>query len=313
MSMDIEKNFVSVVAYMRDDEPMVVPFLKTVAGWLMRRFESFEIVLVDDGSIDRSVDVALRFGKDLGNSILTVLRMGYKQGKESSLCAGMDLSIGDFVFEFESIEPNCTEEILEKVYAASLGGNDIVAATPSGPAPISNRAFFRLFNQGLASKDPIRSERFRCISRRAINRIGMVSGKVVYRKAVYYNCGLKTVAIPFDLLPFERSTGRDREEEWGLAIDSLIYFTNLGFRISVALSIAMMGFSLCGLFYAIAARLILGHVVEGWLTTMLFLSFAFFGVFTILAIMVKYLSLILESTHRRQPYLFESIQKANEN
>ena len=141
----------------------------------------------------------------------------------------------------------------------------------------------------------------------------MVSGKVVYRKAVYYNCGLKTVAIPFDLLPFERSTGRDREEEWGLAIDSLIYFTNLGFRISVALSIAMMGFSLCGLFYAIAARLILGHVVEGWLTTMLFLSFAFFGVFTILAIMVKYLSLILESTHRRQPYLFESIQKANEN
>ena len=52
-----------------------------------------------------------------------------------------------------------------------------------------------------------------------------------------------------------------------------------------------------------------GSPVEGWTTTMLFLGFGFFGMFAILTLVLKYLSLLVELTFRRQRYVFESIEK----
>ena len=49
--------------------------------------------------------------------------------------------------------------------------------------------------------------------------------------------------------------------------------------------------------------------IEGWTTTMLFLSFAFFGLFIILTIIIKYLSLLLELNFKKQRYMFESVEK----
>ncbi|MDK2868670.1 MAG: polyisoprenyl-phosphate glycosyltransferase, partial [Clostridiales bacterium] len=49
--------------------------------------------------------------------------------------------------------------------------------------------------------------------------------------------------------------------------------------------------------------------VEGWTPTILFLSFAFFGVFGILAIVIKYLSIIVELIFKKRQYVYESIQK----
>ena len=42
---------------------------------------------------------------------------------------------------------------------------------------------------------------------------------------------------------------------------------------------------------------------------MLFLSFAFFGLFLILTIIIKYLSLLLELNFKKQRYMFENVEK----
>ena len=51
------------------------------------------------------------------------------------------------------------------------------------------------------------------------------------------------------------------------------------------------------------------HPVEGWTTTILFLSVAFFGLFAILTIIIKYLQLLLNMIFKRKHYSFESIEK----
>lgn len=52
-----------------------------------------------------------------------------------------------------------------------------------------------------------------------------------------------------------------------------------------------------------------GMAVVGWTTTMLFLSFGFFGFFILMTVVIKYLSLILNITFRKEKYLFQSIEK----
>lgn len=51
--------------------------------------------------------------------------------------------------------------------------------------------------------------------------------------------------------------------------------------------------------------------IEGWTTTMLLLSFAFFGIFVILMIMLKYLSILIDLIFKKEKYLIESIYKIN--
>jgi len=51
--------------------------------------------------------------------------------------------------------------------------------------------------------------------------------------------------------------------------------------------------------------------VQGWTTTMLFLSFAFCGLFIILTIIIKYLEIIIELIFKKKNYTIESIEKLN--
>lgn len=52
-----------------------------------------------------------------------------------------------------------------------------------------------------------------------------------------------------------------------------------------------------------------GNPVAGWTTTILFLSVAFFGLFVVLTIMVKYLQLMIDLVFKRRQYNFDSIEK----
>ena len=129
-------------------------------------------------------------------------------------------------------------------------------------------------------------------------------------KAVYANCGLKTDKIRY-LSTQRHAVDSDRKEEryrTDLAIDSLILFTNLGYEFSVRMTVLMMAISLFMVLYSIVVYAT-GNPVEGWTTTILFLSVAFLGLFGILTIIVKYLQLLVEMVFKRKHYSFESIEK----
>ena len=49
--------------------------------------------------------------------------------------------------------------------------------------------------------------------------------------------------------------------------------------------------------------------VAGWTTMMLLLSIGLFGIFSILAIIIRYLSIIIELIFKKQKYMIESIEK----
>lgn len=306
-----ENNFVSAVVYVHDQEALLAGFLKKINRILEEHFEHYEIICVNDHSTDQSVRCIAEFAKDLEGASVSVLHMSYYQGVELSMNGGMDLAIGDFVFEFDKIGCDFPEELLMEVYRTCLGGYDIVSAAPVRAERWSSRLFYWVYNKAAGRKVMLRTEAFRILSRRAINRVHSLCQSIPYRKAVYASCGLPVRTLIYEEQGKKGDIPREeREVRRDMAFNSLILFTNLGYRMSSVLAgIMMLAAVFIGLYTVVI--FVSSRPVEGWTTTMLFLSLAFFGVFAMFAIITKYLSVLIDLVFTKQQYVIEGVEKMN--
>ena len=308
--MNKEKNFVSAVIYVHNAEHRVSAFVDTVVSVLTENFEHAEVICVNDFSSDNSLGKIREIKTDPALVSLTVVNMSYYHGVEMAMNAGTDLAIGDFVFEFDDTILDFAPDTIMQVYRKALEGNDIVSASPDRELRITSRLFYKAFRRFSNLPYHMTSERFRILSRRVINRIYSMNRITLYRKAVYANCGLQSANIRYTASEGEKNRN-DREEKkyrTRLAADSLILFTEVGYRFSISMTVLMMLLSVMVSAYALIVYFT-ANPVEGWTTTVLFLSLAFFGLFGILTIVVKYLQLLVDMVFRRRHYSFSGVEK----
>ena len=102
MSLNKEKNFVSAVVYLYNEENSVKKFLTSLNELLKTNFEKYEIICVNDTSTDNTAKAVEEFCDENSVKSLTMIDTSFFQGVENAMVAGLDISIGDFVFEFDS-------------------------------------------------------------------------------------------------------------------------------------------------------------------------------------------------------------------
>ena len=296
-----EKNFISAVVYLHNDGARGVEFCRAAAAELDTHFAQYELVVVDDACTDDTVERLKVWGKDQ-HAPLTILHMSMFHGLEDAMNAGLDAAIGDYVYEFDSTELCYPVDLIFQAYKTALTGSDIVSVCPRTVRGGSS-LFYKVFNAHSQSAYRLRTDAFRLVTRRAINRVHASSAHLPYRKAAYAASGLKMTDLEFDGQLTVKNQGR-----FNLALDSLTLYTNFGFKASVTVTLCMMALALAELIYTLVI-FATGHPVEGWTTTMFVITVGFAGLFAVLTIVVKYLSLLLNLTFKQQKYLVESIEK----
>lgn len=305
-----EKNFISAVVYVHNDAERLEQFMTMLYKELSSNFLKFEMIFVNDASEDASVHMIEKTSQVMDSTVISILNMSYYQGLEQSMNAGLDLAIGDFVYEFDCAEVDYSSQIVFEIYQESLKGYDIVSASATGGNPFSSRLFYSIFNHSANMQYLLETETFRILSRRAINRVNSMSKTIPYRKAAYANSGLKLKNVKYQSVKkMERENGKQvkkRKEE--LAINSLVLFTDIAYRFTSIMTVIMMCVTIASAVYA-AVIFWTGSPIAGWTTLVLLLSACFFGVFAVMAIMVRYLSILLELNFKKQSYVFESIEK----
>ena len=302
MTQAKESNFVSAVVYLRNDAARVGAFLQAVCEQLGRHFAQFEVVAVDDCSTDGTADAVRAFAAEHLDKPLTLLHMSLAQGVEPCMNAGQDCAIGDFVYEFDSVQQPYAPGLIFEAYQTALKGSDVVTVSPSR-VKAGSKLFYSVFNKFSHSAYPLCTDAFRLLSRRAINRVHAQSAGLAYRKAAYAASGLKVTT-----LTFEGALEGSRGSSMDLAMDSLALYTDAGYRISLTVTVMMFCLAMAELLYTLFI-FFRGDFVEGWVTTMFVLTLGLAGLFLVLTIVVKYLSLILKLTFKKQDYLVESIEK----
>lgn len=307
-----EKKFISIVVYLHDVAPYLKYFLDTIITIYEENFDQFELVCVDDACQDHTIEILKEYVENKQiKAMVNVVHMSFFQGLESAMNAGRDIAIGDFVYEFDDIFVDYEPEVIMQVYEKLLEGNDIVAASSKGKLRITSKVFYSLYNRTSRGKGKIGPETFRIVSRRAINRIKSIGQYIPYRKAVYMNCGLKATTICYESKDVKVRVKNKAvaSERTALALDSFIYFTDVLERASAIISGIFLLVTVGMGIYIISDVFNNTKPVEGWLSTMGFLALGFFGVFALLTIILKYLSVMLNLIFKQQRYLVSDIEK----
>ena len=292
--------------YIGDNMDVASDFIRKVSAVLCENFEHYEIICVNDGLDDEAVSPLKTLSGEVVNGVLSVVNMSYRQGVELAMSAGVDLAIGDFVYEFDNIRADFDISLVMEIYRRSLTGFDIVSASPA-KSRNSSRLFYKLYNCFSDNPTKLRTETFRILTRRAINRVNAMSDTLPYRKAQYAACGLKCDTV------FYQSTSAHRNSDFETsrsdkAVDSLILFTDIAYKGSLAMTFAMLCLSVFSVIYTIVMYIAI-DTAPGWATIMLFLSVAFLGIFGLFAVVIKYLTLLMELIFKKQKYIIRSIEK----
>ena len=305
-----EKNFVSAVIYVHNAEERLANFLEMIINVMEENFEHSEIICVNDSSDDDSLDIIKHTVSVASTASVSVVNMSYFHGLESAMNAGVDMSIGDFVFEFDNTFLDFDPSVVMEIYYHALEGYDIVSASADRREQFTSRLFYRMFERYTDISYKMSTESFRVLSRRVINRISSMNKTIPYRKALYANCGLKTDNIRYNVVNKESISTDKKEKSFRsrLAFDSLILFTKMGYSFAKTMTVLMMLMSVFMLVYSVVIYAT-AHPVAGWTTTILFLSVAFFGLFGILTIVIKYLQVLVDLVFKRKQYSYESIEK----
>lgn len=309
-NIKLEKNFISVVVYVHNHEKYIENFIEHITPILENNFEHSEIIFVNDCSTDKSTDkIRATFKSD--SIACTIINLSNEHQVERAMVAGQDIAIGDFVYEFDTPLIDYKDEEVIRIYKTCLTGFDIVSAAAENKSRFTSRLFYKIFQKYSKNNISLQSERFRILSRRGINRIKNISQTIPYRKAIYFNCGLKAKCETYKpICDIDNELlGTQSKGKMNFAVDNLLFFTDIGWRLSFFMSVLMIIFSILIGIYTFVSWFVLTDIASGWTTMMLFLAICFSGLFVLLTIGIKYLSLILFVNTNRQDYIFESVDK----
>jgi len=313
MIQNKEKNFVSCVVYLHNESDTVKEFLNQICQVMQDNFEKYEVVCVNDGCVDDTIEQLKAFSAESRlNSVVSLVNLSHYQGVECAMNAGGDLAVGDFLFEFDCCRLDFEPSLIMDVYHRALQGYDVVAAAPRYGVSVTSKLFYLVYNWGNRYQAKIRQERFRVVSRRAVNRVNQMNTYVPYRKVMYMNSGLKTDTIVYDNKKEAVSRSRNREERGNrstLAADAIIIFTNVLEKLSMTVSMILLGALVIMFLYLIWSVFSKVRPVEGWLSIMMLMAFGFFMMSILLTLILKYLSVLLSMGFKKQRYVIEGVEK----
>jgi polyisoprenyl-phosphate glycosyltransferase len=267
---------------------------------------SHEVIVVDDGSADRTRSVMMELCERL--PVLRYIRLSRNFGKEAALSAGLKVAGGDAVILMDADgqhPPSLIPVLLERWRQ----GFEVVAAVQESrpetlPKRLFKRAYYHLLEAGSHVVIPPDAGDFRLLDRKVVDAINALPERNRLMKGLYAWVGFKADFVPFQAE--ERIAGHTKFT-WGqlfrLAFTGITSFTVVPLRF---VSLSGLFISVTSTFYGL--YLLLEHFIDGghmpgWATLavgMMFLS----GVQLLaLGVIGEYLGRTFEEAKQRPVYI----------
>jgi glycosyltransferase involved in cell wall biosynthesis len=296
-----EDAFVSVVMVVKDDERIIENQIRKILYLLDNNFNNYEIIVVDNNSKDSTLKIIQNLGIRL-----TTIELSRKHNLQDAFNAGIDATVGDFIFEIRNINTIDKFDIFYDLYRKSSEGNDFVFYT-SKTTKLSSKIYYRIINDYF--KEKISSKIFSPLvilsSRRGQNKIFESGNVIINRELSYLLTGLNSIIISGDIKYKET---KNTPEKIDLFINTLIYYTNIIPNVASFITVFFSFASIVFFIFSIAAYFLI-KTVDGWASTNAFIAFSFSGVFLMMAIVLKYLSNIINISKKTKSYSYKSINK----
>lgn len=257
---------ISVIMPAHNEEAALPQTIKSLAV-VLNGF-SYEIIIVDDGSSDKTWKVIQELG--LHVSGIRGLRFTRNFGHQAAILAGLQASQGEAIITMDS-DGQHPPELLRTFIECWREGNLVVQGVRLKGADEgvfkrwSSRLFYQAFSALSGMHVPIGAADFRLMGRPVVNTLLLSTGPMLLLRGLIPWLGYQTCYVSFEAE--RRVAGRPSytfQRMLRLSIDGLLSFSIIPLRIAIALGFFVSILSFSYLIYVVVVRLASNSAVPGW-------------------------------------------------
>ena len=300
---------ISIIAPCYNEEETIEPFLRRIEEILTQINEPYEIVFINDGSRDNTLNVLLNAKQNFKN--IRIINFSRNFGKEAALTAGLDKARGKAAIPID-VDLQDPPELIKDLVARWREGYDVVLAkradrtSDSFAKRVSADLFYKL-NGKISNVDiPNNVGDFRLMSKRVVEALKQLPENQRFMKGLFAWVGFKTTVIEYTRE--KREAGQSSFNGWKLwnfALDGITSFSTLPLRIWLYIGALVSFLSFLYGSFIILKTLIFGVDLPGYASLaviMLFLG----GIQLIgIGILGEYIGRIYSESKRRPSYIIE--------
>ena len=273
--------------------------------------EDYEIVLINDGSKDRSWPM-MRELADRDANVLAI-NLSRNHGHQLALTAGLDLCRGDKILIIDADLQDPPELLGEMLATMKREDADVVYGVRKARAGetrfkrASAAAFYRLLARATEVDMPVDAGDFRLMSRRSLDALLAMPEQSRFIRGMVAWIGFKQVPILYDRKErFAGTTKYPLGKMISFALDALTGFSSAPLKLASHAGLWLSAGSVLIVLYILYAWAV-GRSVPGWTSLMLVVVLLGAIQMFVLGLLGEYIGRLYNEAKRRPLYIIQEI------
>lgn len=292
----------SLVVPVYFEEECIRQFIKEVDQELTKNLINYEIVFIDDGSKDRTVE----FIKDeiSKNRKIRLVEFSYNHGKESAVTAGITHAKGDFLLYMDPDLQDPPDEIMNFVNKIQEGYDLVFGVRREKKDSFINVLMSKIFwfvldrFTGLSLPRPLAV--MRIFNRRFADKFLEYREANRFIEGIFMDVGMKRTEIYVSQrVRFAGVSKFNFRRKMKLALKAIFDYSELPLQLVMRLGMFFVGFSFLGAICIVLAKIFLVNFQAGWPSVVVMQLFGIGLQLFVLGIIGKYVGNIYKESKRR--------------
>jgi dolichol-phosphate mannosyltransferase len=300
----------SVVVPLYNEELVINEMYRRLSKVLLECVDSYEVVLVNDGSRDQTAELAREICRQ--DRTVKFVNLSRNFGHQLAITAGMDRCSGRAVVIIDADlqdPPEVIPQMLEKWREGSqvVYGVRAKRKGESWFKKTTARVFYRALRRMTAVEIPVDTGDFRLMDRRVLGEFLKMREHARFVRGMVSWVGFKQGHVTFERE--ERFAGETKypfKKMVKFAIDGVLSFSQVPLKVASAFGFVSAGISFFFMIYGVVAKTFFPQtVVPGWAST--FSAILFIGGVQLicLGILGEYVGRIYEEVKKRPLYIVQ--------
>ncbi len=300
----------TIIAPVYNEEPVLPELHRRIAEVMDPLNEPWELILVDDGSRDRSaVVIAELHAKD---DRVKGISFSRNFGFQEAVTAGMHFATGDAVVLTDA-DLQDPPEVIPEMIAKWREGYDVVYGVRTEREGetwfklVTAKLFYRLIHRITSVNIPLDTGDFRLMDRRVVDALGEMHERNRFLRGMVPWVGFKQTGVYFKREP--RYAGEAKYSSFRrmlrFAMNAITSFSYVPLQLATYMGFFIAGLSLLAILIVIYLRLFVSHELTGQATTLVTVLFLGGVQLISLGIIGEYLGRIYDEVKARPLYLVQ--------
>jgi dolichol-phosphate mannosyltransferase len=307
-----EPVLLSLVIPVYNEEATLDALFTTIRERLAGLDASYEVVLVDDGSRDRTSEMIAEMTRR--DARFRSVHFSRNFGHQAAVTAGLHFARGSAVVVMDADLQDPPELLASMVARWREGYHVVYAQRVKRHAESALKrgiafAYYRILQRLTDVQIPADTGDFCLMDRRVVDLLNRMPERNRYLRGLRAWLGFKQTAVQFERPP--RYAGEPKYTFWkslALGINGIVAFSKVPLRFATYLGMVASGLSVVLTVWAFYQRLVGGDTVRGWASTLVVILLLGGVQLLMIGVVGEYLSRIYDEVKQRPMYVIGELR-----